>query len=749
MIHFLIQLNQIGYELKPFGAKTSIFILNPLENIIERNLEPIVKEGLKMGKGAISIKMGEDEVLLQTTQMCYECNEFLFELNASTFSFNQPESMCPDCKGLGVKMAIAPERIVEKPELSLLEGASSWWGKLKDFIKHPNANWTKGEVIALADQMNVDLGKPWNKLPETFRNKVLFGSDEEVTFYYENKNGRKGEITRSVGGACNHMMHYIEDGNGGESTKRLIEQFMKQECCRTCKGERLNREGRSVTVMDKRYPQVLKMDMESLKNWLDNVSKQLDQASWEKAKEDIKAAYRMATIYCEAGLGYLALDRTAPTLSGGELQRLRLAKQLQSEMHQVLYVLDEPSMGLSDKDTSRIVMLINEIIKRGNTVVAVEHNRQIIESADHLIEIGPGAGKKGGELIACGSIKQIMQEERSLTGQYLSGKQEVSRKDEPSIKREEISGALAGIEINGAYANNLRDISVKIPYGLMTVITGVSGAGKSSLLHEVLSKAAVDKKEEVACREIKGLDVFDQVIEVGQQPIGKSPRSNPITYIGGMDEIRALFAETQEARERKYTAKMFSFNNKEGSCMHCGGLGKITLSSSFMPDTWVDCPICRGKRYKKEVLEITYQGKNIDEVLHMTAQEAVDFFESTPKLAKKLSLMEEVGLGYLELGQSATTLSGGEAQRLKLSKQLGLSKEGKKLYLLDEPTTGLHFDDMQKLLVVLRKLIEEGHTIVMIEHQEEMIKNCDFQIELGPEGGNKGGKLIYQGVPKR
>ena len=741
LIAFMMQFNGRGYEIQPFGSKQSLFILNPLESIRERNLTPIVKEGLKIGKGAILMKLPDGEQLvLQTTQMCYECETFLFELNSSSFSFNQPESMCPDCKGMGIKMVLDAQRIVENPDLSLLEGASSWWGKLKDFIKRPNANWTRGEVVALARKMKVDLYKPWKDLPEEFRNKAIWGSDEEVTFSYENKNGRSGEITRQVSGAYKHITRYIEEGNSGEAARKLMACFMKQSECDTCKGERLNREARSVTLLDKRYPEVLKMAIKDLGKWLKLLSEQLDEASWEKVQEEVVSAYNMTAVYDKAGLGYLSLDRSAPTLSGGELQRLKLVKQLQSEMINVLYVLDEPSMGLSHKDTEKIITLMQELIMRGNTVVAVEHDRQIIEAADYLIEIGPRAGKKGGQLIACGTVQQLMEGKTSLTGQYLSGKRKVE------LQGKVIDEERDAITIKGAYANNLKHISVSIPYGAMTVITGVSGAGKSSLLHQVLGKAAISG-EEVKCEGINGLEVFDQVIEVGQQPIGKSPRSNPITYIGGMDDIRELFASQLEAKERKYTAKMFSFNNKEGSCIHCNGLGKVNLAASFMPDTWVRCPICRGKRYKKEVLEIRYQGKNIDEVLSMTVEEAASFFSKEEKLFNKLSLMEEVGLGYLELGQSATTLSGGEAQRLKLSKQLGLSKEGKKLYLLDEPTTGLHFEDMQKLLIVLRKLTDQGHTVVMIEHQVDMIKNCDWQLEIGPEGGDHGGYLIYEGVP--
>lgn len=743
ILQFLLTFYHLGYTLRGYGDKRTLLVLNRDEKIKLETLRELVEEGLRIGKGAIVVTYNGQEVILQTTQMCYVCEVFLFELTPATFSFNQPESMCPQCKGLGVKMVLDPKKIVEKPELSLLDGAISFLGELRKFVARPNANWCKGEVIGLAKKMKVDLDKPWHKLPDDFRQKVIWGSEEEVTYTYENANGRRGEITRKVTGVYRHILRYIEEGKGSlESSQKLIAQYMKQECCSSCKGERLNREGRSVTVAGKRYPQLLSLELEQLGAWLEGLSTQLEAEEWEKVEEDVKAIYRRINLYIDAGLQYLSLSRSVPTLSGGELQRLKLVKQLQSDMYHILYVLDEPSMGLSSKDTNRIVNLVSRLIRRGNTVVAVEHNRQLIEAADYLIDIGPGAGKGGGQLMAEGSPKAISKQEKSLTGQYLSGKKAIR------MPRKAVDLADGGITIEGAYANNLKEVSVMIPYGAMTAITGVSGAGKSSLLHGVLSKAAVDKDEKATCKQIKGLEEFSQVIEVSQQPIGRSPRSNPLTYMGGMDEIRTLFAATKEAKERKITAKMFSFNNKEGSCNHCGGLGKVDLSASFMPDTWINCPICKGKRYKKEVLDIRYQGKNIDDVLHMTVQEAVMFFKNASKLVGILGLMEEVGLGYLELGQSATTLSGGEAQRLKLSKQLGSAKEGRKLYLLDEPTTGLHFEDIAKLLTVLRKLTQEGHTIIMIEHQPEMIANCDWQIELGPEGGNKGGYLIYQGVPR-
>ena len=744
IIQFLLTTHQSGYALRGYGDKRTLLVLNRNEKIKLEMVSELVEEGLRVGKGALVIAYNGQEVILQTTQMCYGCEVFLFELTPATFSFNQPESMCPQCKGLGVKMVLDPKRIVEKPELSLLDGAISFLGELRKFIACPNANWCKGEIVGLARKMKIDLDKPWHKLPEDFRKKVIWGSEEEVTYAYENTNGRSGAITRKVTGVYHHILRFIEEGKGSsESSQKLMAQYMKQECCPSCKGERLNREGRSVTVQGKRYPELLSLELEALKIWLEQLASQVEEEEWEKIKEDVKAIYHRVNLYIGAGLQYLSLSRSVPTLSGGELQRLKLVKQLQSEMYHTLYVLDEPSMGLSSKDTERIASLVSRLIRRGNTVVAVEHNRQLIEKADYLIDIGPGAGKRGGQLMAVGSPEEMRSQETSLTGQYLSGKKAIS------MPRKEVDLALGGIKIEGAYANNLKDVSVMIPYGAMTAITGVSGAGKSSLLHGVLSVAAFNKEEKVACKAIRGLEAFSQIIEVSQQPIGKSPRSNPLTYMGGMDEIRNLFAATPEAKEKKITAKMFSFNNKEGSCNHCGGLGKVDLSASFMPDTWVNCPICKGKRYKKEVLAICYQGKNIDDILHMTVQEAASFFSKSPKLLSLFRLMEEVGLGYLELGQSATTLSGGEAQRLKLSKQLGSAKEGKKLYLLDEPTTGLHFEDIERLLMVLRKLTEEGHTVIMIEHQLEMIANCDWQIELGPEGGNKGGYLIYQGVPRQ
>lgn len=717
--------------------------------VFENQLGKYVKEALSLGKGAINVLInGQDEFLLQTTQMCYSCDRIFFELTPSTFSFNNPESMCPVCKGLGVKLEVDAELIVSHPEMSLLDGASKWWRNLRKFRQKPNANWMKGEILGLADMMGVDLEKPWEDLPEAFKKQALYGSEgKEVSFLYENSNGRKGEITRPVEGAFNSITRLFHE-NSGNTASRIAEAFMSEKPCSACRGERLADEGRLVSIADKRYPEVVRMTLEELKAWLDSLSEKLTRSEYKLSYELLAEISRKLDSFIQAGIPYLTLDRSIPSLSGGEAQRLRLASQLGGGITNMLYILDEPSMGLHSRDHQKLIGMMRHLVDEGNTLVVVEHDAETMLAADRILDIGPGAGLHGGTLLAEGTPEEIMNNPMSVTGRYLG----ILTQPRKSVLKDRRKPS-QWIRLKGAKHNNLKNVDVSIPLGVLTCVTGVSGSGKSSLISKTLAPAMTRRLSQSdespgPYDSMEGTEIVMEIVSISQQPIGRTPRSNPATYCGVFDDIRTLFAIQEESKRNSYTSSKFSFNSKEGQCEACGGEGRKCVPMHFMPDIWVECPTCKGKRFNKEALRITYRGKTIADVLAMNVEEALSLFHDNPKIENSLNTLAEVGLGYIQLGQSALSLSGGEAQRVKLAKELSRRISGHTLYLLDEPTSGLHFSDTQKLLAILKSMTEKGHTVLVIEHNMDIIGQADWIIDLGPEGGQNGGYLVGQGTPE-
>lgn len=713
------------------------------EKIKNKDMLENIKESLKLGNGAIYVLINDNEKLLfQENQMCYECNHIMFELTPATFSYNNPESMCQVCNGLGIHREIDCNLIISRPDKSILDGASILWGDLRKFKENPNANWSKGEVLALGEDMKIDLELPWRKLPKEFRDKIIWGSENEITYVYKNKNGKSGEITRKVEGAYNYIKRIYENGSK-DVIKRIADEFMKESVCNSCNGERLNREGRSVEILGIRYPVVAAMTIDELKKWITELPDTLQDSELNKVEPLLKKLYKKIDLYIKVGLNYLALNRSVATLSGGELQRLKIVKQLNGEITNILYVLDEPSTGLHPKDYDKLIMIIKELKDYGNTVVIVDHNKEIIKCADYIIDIGKGAGINGGNVVAQGAVSEVMENEKSETGKYLCNEKRVE------IEKSELQDKW--IKIDGAKGNNLKNIDIKFPIGAVTCITGVSGSGKSTLVSKVIYPALKNKSEEKEdisrfCEGISVENHVKKIIYVDQKPIGRTSRSNIATYVDLMDDIRKLFVSTKEAKTRGYKDSKFSFNSKDGGCEKCHGEGRLCNHISFMKDIWTTCPVCKGKKYKNEVLEIKYNEKNIYEILQMSVEEALNFFSEKSKIYEILETLFEVGLGYINLGQSATTLSGGEAQRIKLSKELCSNQLSDCLYIFDEPTSGLHFSDIQNLLVLFNKIKKNGDTILIIEHNLDVIKNADWIIDLGPEGGNLGGNVLVQGT---
>lgn len=718
-------------------------------DLYEKTLKEYVKQSLLTGKGAILVTVDQtDEFVFQTKAICYHCNRIFFDLSTSTFSFNNSESMCPVCKGLGVKLETDPELIVANPDISILDGASEWWGNLRKHRQKPNANWMRGEILALAEQMKVDLELPWKELPDEFKRQALYGSEgKEVSFTYENTNGRKGEIVRPVEGAYNSIVRLFRE-NSGDTANRIALAFMREKNCSGCHGERLAPEGRLVSIAKKRFPETVIMTIEELKSWVTCLPEKLTEEQLKIAAQILKELDRRLQNLIEVGVPYLTLDRAVPTLSGGETQRLRLAAQLGGGITNILYVLDEPSIGLHPKDHRMLIKIMSRLRDEGNTVLVVEHDADTMLAADRIIDIGPGAGEYGGKIIAQGTPEEIIEDLQSETGKYLKGIKSVGSFNRTGRKKPD-----GWIRVMGARHNNLKNIDVDFPLGILTCVTGVSGSGKSSLvsktLYPVLARF-LNKSDDIPgdYDSIEGLEKVDKVINVSQLPIGRTPRSNPATYTGVFDDIRNLFATTEEAKKRGYKQNRFSFNGKEGQCEACQGEGRKCVQMHFMPDIWVECSICHGKRFNGETLEIKYNGKTISDMLNMDVKEAVSFFKDNPKIISVLQTLYDVGLGYIKLGQSALTLSGGEAQRIKLAKELSRTDTGKTIYLLDEPTTGLHFSDIDNLLNILHRVTEAGNTVIVIEHNLDIMKNADWIIDLGPDGGSAGGHIIAQGTPE-
>lgn len=717
----------------------------------EARLIDSVETTLRAGRGLLQVELMDGPVLLLSEQNgCPHCDISLPELTPALFSFNAPTGMCPACNGLGTKMEVDPALIVEHPDLSLLDGASRWYGNVR---KKPS--WHVRHLQALADHYGVDLELPWKDLPQKFRDVILWGSGgEKIHFSWENQDGSwKGENYAEERGAVYHINRLFRQTQS-EYTRRWYMSFMSQQPCPVCGGTRLCAEARHVTVGGKGFVEVLEMTIEEAHRWVMGLSNggdatpHLKPEQMEVVGEVLKELRSRLQFMLNVGLHYLTLSRPAPTLSGGEGQRIRLASQLGCGLVGVLYILDEPSIGLHARDQHSLLETLTELRDQGNTVLVVEHDEETMRAADWLIDLGPGAGVLGGEVVAAGTPAEVAANPRSLTGRYLSGDLRITAPH--GRQRRTPRGWLT---LSGARLFNLKNVTARFPLGAITCVTGVSGSGKSSLVSETLypalARALMGAQTSPGPYDrLEGLEQVDKVIDITQEPIGRTPRSNPATYVGIFDEIRKVFASVPEARLRGYGAGRFSFNVKGGRCEACQGHGLKRIEMHFLPDVWVTCQECKGARYNRHTLEITYKGKNIAEALAMDVQEALEFFSAFPNITRVCQTLHDVGLDYVKLGQSATTLSGGEAQRVKLAKELGRVSTGDTVYILDEPTTGLHFADVQRLLDVLHRLADASNTVIVIEHQMDVIRTSDWIIDLGPEGGQRGGYILAQGTPE-
>lgn len=697
-------------------------------------LNDSVEKALEIGNGYIKISYVDkdrDEFYSEHFA-CPDCDISLPEISPRSFSFNSPHGACPHCQGLGTILEIDPKLILPNPRLTILEGAIRPWSKTAS-----TSTWYMAGLKAMADKNSIPLDKPIGKLGKEELKKILFGTGDQN--YIVN-----GYSTKYEGIIPNLERRYKETKS--DYIRSEIEKYMINRNCPICRGKRLRPEILGVSINGKNIIDVSEMTIDLCFNFFNSLSDHLNNEQKKIASQIIKEIKERLTFLLNVGLPYLTINRNASTLSGGEAQRIRLATQIGSGLQGVLYILDEPSIGLHQKDNGRLLKTLNSLRDLGNSILIVEHDEETIRSADWVIDIGPGAGEHGGEIIFQGTVKEL-EKSNSLTGQYLSGKKKVAT---PKIRR---LGNGNKISILKASQHNLKDINVDLPLNTFICVTGVSGSGKSTLINDILSKTLAQKfyhAKEVPgeCQEIKGIENIDKVITIDQSPIGKTPRSNPATYTGVFTFIRDIFAMTREAKLRGYKSGRFSFNVKGGRCERCSGGGELKIEMHFLPNVYIKCPECKGKRYNQEALEIHYKDKDISEVLNMTVDEALKFFENIPSIKNKLAVLSEVGLGYIKLGQPATTLSGGEAQRIKLSTELSRKSTGRTLYILDEPTTGLHFDDVNKLLKVLTALVDKGNTVVVIEHNLDVVKSADYVIDLGPDGGNSGGEIVATGTPE-
>jgi excinuclease ABC subunit A len=668
---------------------------------------------------------------------CPEHGPSLVELEPRIFSFNSPHGACDRCTGLGSQMEIDPDLVVPDPSLSINDGALAPWA-------NSASNYYEQVTEAIAQTYDIDLDVPWEDLSQDERDVFLTGTDgEPIQVTYRNRFGRQRSYASRFEGIVKNLERRYRETDS-EWTREKIEEFMSLRACPACGGARLRPESRAVLVAGTRIEDFCALSARRALEWLEEV--ELSETDRHVARLILREISERLQFLENVGIGYLSMDRAAATLSGGEAQRIRLATQIGSSLVGVLYILDEPSIGLHQRDNSKLIATLERLRDLGNTVIVVEHDEQTMRAADHLVDLGPGAGEHGGWIVAQGTATQVQRVKESLTGQFLSG----ARTIEPPERRRTPSGY---IEILGAGQHNLRDIDVHVPLGVLTCVTGVSGSGKSTLVNEVLFKAVANRlhrarKRPGSHRAIHGLDQLDKIIAVDQSPIGRTPRSNPATYTGLFDVIRDMFSKTQEARARGYKPGRFSFNVKGGRCEVCRGDGQIKIEMHFLPDVYVPCEQCHGKRYNRETLEIKFKGRSIADVLDMPVEEALGFFEHIPKIRRRLETLSAVGLGYVRLGQPATTLSGGEAQRVKLATELSKIATGSTLYILDEPTTGLHFADVQRLLEVLQRLVDAGNSVVVIEHNLDIIKSADRLIDMGPEGGEEGGMAIAVGTPE-
>lgn len=706
---------------------------------IETRLADSIETGLELADGNITVDVIDGEDLkFSENRACPICGFSIGELEPRMFSFNSPFGACPTCDGLGQRLTVDLDLVVPDPNKTLNEGAIEPW-------EPTSSDFYPTLLKRVCEVYKINMDKPYKKLTDRQKNILMNGSgDKEIDFSFHSRNGgTRHRRMKFEGVVPNIDRRYHESPS--EYTREVMSKYMTELPCETCYGKRLSKEALSVYVGGYNIGEVVEYSIKNALNYYENI--ELSEQDRAIASQILKEIISRLSFLNNVGLEYLTLNRASGTLSGGEAQRIRLATQIGSRLTGVLYVLDEPSIGLHQRDNDRLISTLKEMRDLGNTLIVVEHDDDTMRAADYLVDVGPGAGNHGGEIVSCGTPSKVMKDKKSLTGQYLSGKKRI---DVPEHRREVTDRK---ISIKGARSNNLKGVDVDIPLSVMTVVTGVSGSGKSSLVNEVLYKSLAQKinKSKVkpgAFDSIEGIDQLDKIIDIDQSPIGRTPRSNPATYTGVFDDIRDVFAQTNEAKIRGYQKGRFSFNVKGGRCEACKGDGIIKIEMHFLPDVYVPCEVCDGKRYNRETLEVTYKGKNIAQVLEMTVEEATYFFENIPKIHRKLQTLVDVGLGYITLGQQATTLSGGEAQRVKLASELHKRSTGRSIYILDEPTTGLHVDDISRLLKVLNRLVENGDTVVIIEHNLDVIKIADHIIDLGPEGGDGGGTLVATGTPE-
>ena len=709
---------------------------------IESRLADSIETAVKLSDGLVIAQVVDgEEVMFSTKFACPEHGIGIEELSPRMFSFNAPFGACDVCNGLGESREVDPELVIPNKDLSIKQGAIAAWGN----VSTSDDTYYSKMVQSLAAHFNVSLDTPFKDLPEDFVQELLYGQNNiMVEFIFDSKFGGRREYKAPFEGVIVNLERRYRETNSDYSREK-IEEYMAEIPCHKCKGNRLKKEVLSVLIGGKNIIEVTDLSVKELLNFVDNLH--LSEKNQFIAHEILKEINERASFLRDVGLEYLTLSRKAGTLSGGEAQRIRLATQIGSALVGVLYVLDEPSIGLHQRDNEKLIGTLRHLTDIGNTLIVVEHDEDTMREADYVVDIGPGAGVHGGQIVAQGTLDEILENPNSMTGLYLSGKKVI---EIPEHTRE---GNGNFIEIKGASENNLKNINAKIPLGKFVCITGVSGSGKSSLINSILYKGVASKVNRLKQRpgkhkEILGLENIDKVINIDQSPIGRTPRSNPATYTGVFDQIRDLFATTNEAKARGYKKGRFSFNVKGGRCEACKGDGIIKIEMHFLPDVYVPCEVCKGERYNRETLQVKYKDKSIADVLDMNVEEALEFFENIPSIKRKLETLMDVGLSYIKLGQPSTQLSGGEAQRIKLATELSKRPTGKTLYILDEPTTGLHMADVDKLIQVLQRLADTGNTIVVIEHNLDVIKTCDYIIDLGPEGGDKGGKIIATGTPK-
>lgn len=708
---------------------------------IGQRLTDSIENVMKISEGLLLVDIVDGEMLrFSQSFSCPDCGVSMEEIEPRSFSFNNPFGACPVCHGIGIHMEFSEELIIPDTSLSIAEGAIAvlGWQSATD-----PTSYTGSILTALAKEFDFDLNTPFEQLSKEVQHMLMHGTNRMVKVYYK---GQRGEGIYDVvfeGIIQNVKRRYRETGS--EYTKKEYENFMEVNPCEECKGKRLKKTSLAVTVGEKNIAEVTDYSIGELQKYMNDLK--LTSRQEEIGKLILKEIRSRIGFLMDVGLDYLTLSRATASLSGGEAQRIRLATQIGSGLVGVTYILDEPSIGLHQRDNDKLLKTLHHLKDLGNTLIVVEHDEDTMFAADYIVDIGPGAGTHGGTIVAEGTAREIMENEKSITGAYLSHKKEIP----VPLNRRKPTGMLS---IKGARQNNLKNINVDIPLGVMTCVTGVSGSGKSSLVNEILYKTLARKLNRAKCipgehDTIEGIEQLDKVIDIDQSPIGRTPRSNPATYTGVFDLIRDLFASTTDAKERGYKKGRFSFNVKGGRCEACGGDGINKIEMNFLPDVYVTCDVCKGKRYNRETLEVKYKGKNIFEVLDMTVEEAVDFFENVPAIRRKIQTLHEVGLSYIKLGQPSTTLSGGEAQRIKLATELSRKSTGKTIYILDEPTTGLHFADVHRLVDILAKLADGGNTVVVIEHNLDVIKTADYILDIGPEGGDKGGTVIAKGTPEQ